>query len=126
MTLVGLPQTSVCLEFSKQGEETISFNAAACGAPTADAGPDLVFECTSPVGASVSLDGLASSDPNSSPGTNDDIILFEWFEDFGLPTESLLGTEEILTVTLPLGIHLVTLRVTDSFGETDTDEVVIK
>ena len=67
------------------------------------------------------LDGSASADPDSSPGTNDDIIVFEWFENFGLETESFLGTGEILEVNLPVGSHVITLRVTDTEGATDTD-----
>ena len=72
----------------------------------------------------MTLDGSGSSDPNSTPGTNDDIVLFEWFEDFGLGSQTFLGTGETLQVVLPLGDHTITLRVTDSFGETDTDGVV--
>jgi len=93
--------------------------------PVADAGPDTEVECTSPAGALVSLDGSGSSDPDSTPGTNDDIVSFRWFEDFGLPTEELLGAGETLDVTLPHGVHVITLEVTDSSGATDTDEVVI-
>ena len=71
------------------------------------------------------LDGSASADPDSSPGTNDDIVSFEWFRDFGLPTQVSLGVGEILSVTLPLGVHSVTLRVVDSQGEADTDTIFI-
>jgi hypothetical protein len=73
-------------------------------------------ECTSPSGALVTLDGSASEDADSTPGTHDDIVSFEWFEDFGLPVQALLGTGELLTVTLPLGSHDITLRVTDRAG----------
>lgn len=92
--------------------------------PHADAGADEVVECASPAGASVTLDGSASTDADSSEGTNDDIVDFEWFEDYGQPSQSLLGTGETVLVTLSLGVHVVTLRVTDGGGETDTDEVV--
>ena len=113
--------------------------------PTAEAGADQILECSVPGGAIVTLDGSESTDPDSTPDTNDDIVVFEWFEDFGLPTETLLGSEEILTTLFPLGpalvpgetpivtgsepvtstSHLVTLRVTDSAGATDTDEVTV-
>jgi hypothetical protein len=73
-------------------------------------------ECTSPTGALITLDGSASEDPDSTPGTHDDILSFEWFEDFGLPTQVLLGTGEVLTVSLPLGSHALTLRVRDRAG----------
>jgi hypothetical protein len=93
--------------------------------PVADAGPDTVVECTSAAGTAVHLDGSGSTDPDSTPGTNDDIVSFRWFEDFGLPTQTLLGTGETLDVLLPHGVHTITLEVTDSAGHTDTDEVVV-
>jgi hypothetical protein len=67
-------------------------------APVPEAGPDLVVECTSPEGALVVLNGSASSDPD----VGDEIVAFEWFEDFGLPGQVLLGTGEVLEVVLPL------------------------
>ncbi len=94
--------------------------------PVADAGRDLTTECSSSDGAVVLLDGSASSDPDSTPGTNDDIVLFEWFEDFGLPTEAFLGVGETLEVALPLGAHAITLRVTDRGDLNDTDEVEVQ
>jgi hypothetical protein len=114
-----------CAEFTKQGEAIVSINEAPCGAPTADAGADAQEECGSPAGNSFVLDGSGSTDPGSTPGTNDDIVLFEWFEHFGTPGEVLLGEGEMLDVTLPLGTHLITLRVTDSYAASDTDEVTI-
>jgi len=95
-------------------------------APIADAGADASAECTSPAGAVVILDGSASSDGDSSPNTNDDIVRFEWFEDFGTPSQTLLGIAESLSVTLPLGDHAITLRVTDSAGESDTDDILVR
>jgi hypothetical protein len=84
--------------------------------PSADAGADQSVECTSAAGASVVLDGSGSRDPDSTPGTNDDIVLYEWFEDFGLPTERALGSGETLMSVLPLGLHSITLRITDGSG----------
>lgn len=94
-------------------------------APVADAGEDIVIECVPVDGTQVTLDGSGSTDPDSTPDTNDDIVLFEWFEDFGLPTETALGEGETLEVTFDVGVHTVTLRVTDSEGETSTDEVIV-
>jgi len=93
--------------------------------PTADAGADQSPECAGPGGALVTLDGSGSSDLDSTPGTNDDIVLFEWFEDFGLPTENFIASGSILTVPFSLGAHAVTLRATDTAGATDTDDVLI-
>jgi hypothetical protein len=93
--------------------------------PTADAGPDQFVECTSPEGGLATLDGTASSDPDSDTETSD-IVLFEWFEDYGLPTETFLGTGEMLDVQLSIAVHTITLQVTDSVGQTDRDEVVVE
>jgi hypothetical protein len=71
----------------------------------------------------MTLDGSASSDPDSTPGTHDDIVLFEWFVHYGTELETLLGIGEVLDIAMPLGGHLVTLRVTDNAGATDTDTV---
>jgi hypothetical protein len=92
--------------------------------PLADAGTDSVAECGAPEGALVLLDGSASEDPDSTPGTNDDIVSFDWYLGYGGADETLLGSGETLEVALPLGAHTVTLRVEDSQGETDTAEVV--
>jgi len=79
-----------------------------------------VVECTSPDGAEIVLDGSESSDPDSSRESHDDIVTYEWFEDFGSPDQKSLGTGETARIPLPLGSHQITLRVTDSFGEADT------
>jgi hypothetical protein len=88
--------------------------------PVANAGPDQTIEQESYAGTEVTLDGSGSTDPDSTEGTNDDIVSFDWYEG---PT--LLGTGEQLQYTFPLGEHTVTLVVTDSCGETDADEVII-
>jgi hypothetical protein len=93
--------------------------------PLADAGDDIVFECVPGEDTTVTLDGSGSSDPDSTPDTNDDIVLFEWFEDFGLATEVELGEGAVLEPTFGVGIHVVTLQVTDSEGETSTDEMTV-
>jgi len=88
--------------------------------PVADAGPDQTVEQEGYEGTEVTLDASGSIDPDSTPGTNDDIILFEWYEG-----TTPLGIGETLDYTFPLGEHTVTLVVTDSCGETDDDEVII-
>lgn len=82
-------------------------------------------ECSSSEGADVTLDGSSSSDPDSSPGTNDDIVSFDWYVDYGLPTETLLGSGEVLQATLPLGSSAITLKVTDSQGSSATAQARI-
>src|SRR5258706_8594643 len=81
--------------------------------PVAVAGADAREECTGPAGAWVSLDASGSSDPDSTLGTNDDILSFEWIEDLGLTSEKPLGTGERIMAQLALGAHHVSLRVTD-------------
>lgn len=85
-------------------------------APTANAGEDQTVFCPE----AATLDGSASVDPNSTEGTNDAITSFEWF--LG---DSLIADGAVVEVSLPLGINLVTLKVTDAFGAWDTDEVIV-
>jgi hypothetical protein len=89
-------------------------------APTANTGEDQTVEATSFNGAPVTLDGSGSTDPDSTAGTNDDIVSFEWYEG-----STFLGSGETKDHTFSLGEHTVTLIVTDSQGETDDDDVVI-
>jgi hypothetical protein len=115
-----------CVQFIHQGEEDMAINDAPCGPPVAVAGGDQMAECAGTAGTPVTLDASNSSDPNSTPGTLDDIISFEWFEDLGLPSERLLGSELEIVALLPLGFHHVTLRATDTFGTTDTDDLFVE
>ena len=91
--------------------------------PEASAGSDAVRGCAPSTGAEVTLDGSGSVDADSQPGGNDDIASFEWYEDFGRTTESLLGTGEELVVALLPGEHAITLRVEDRRGLSDLDDV---
>jgi len=83
--------------------------------PTADAGDDQTVECPT-----VTLDGSGSSDPDSTPGTNDDIVKFEWFVD-----ETKIADGEMVEVELPVGTTVVTLTVTDRAGATDSDDTTV-
>ncbi|HZN03267.1 MAG TPA: hypothetical protein VFD06_06725, partial [Candidatus Polarisedimenticolia bacterium] len=94
--------------------------------PTASIRADSTTECTGPDGAGVRLDASTSTDPDSTTGTRDDIALFEWFEDFGAPTEQALGTGELIEPVLAIGSHRVTLRVRDRFGEVALAETEFK
>jgi hypothetical protein len=86
--------------------------------PTSVAGADQTLECTSTAGASFTLDGAASSDPDQ------DITLVSW------RTGSRTGSEvgQGLTVGHSLGVGVTesyTLRVIDSFAQTDEDETEV-
>jgi len=113
---------------SQAGESSPSWqpvNAGENAPPVANAGEDATFTCDSAETAA-RLDGSASSDPDSTPGTSDDIRLFEWWVDFGLATETFLGTGMVKDqLGLPSGTYAVTLQATDSRGQTDTDKVVV-
>ena len=82
-------------------------------------------ECSGPAGSVVTLDASASTDPDSTPGTNDDIVSYEWFRDPGQPDEQPSGSGAVLNVSLTLGAHTIELRVTDSKGLTDTTQKVV-
>lgn len=79
--------------------------------PAADAGPDQIVECGGPNGASVTLDGSGSTDPDG------DALTFSWTGPFGTMTGETIHPD------LPLGTHTITLTVEDSRGKTDTDTV---
>ncbi len=85
-------------------------------APVANAGADQAAECPGPV----TLDGSGSTDANSTAGTNDDIATYAWF--LGA---TRIAEGEVAHVNLPVGTHVITLRVTDKAGATDTDEVTV-
>jgi probable HAF family extracellular repeat protein len=70
--------------------------------PVATALANVITDCQTPV----TLDGSASSDPDG------DALTFEWSSG-----ATVLGTEPTLTATFGLGVHTVTLTVTDPCGE---------
>jgi hypothetical protein len=131
----GRPDLATAQLFGPQVNVFYNFSPRPNAPPVAAAGADAQVECRIPrgtstgdpaVGTPVHLDGSGSSDPDSSAGTNDDIVLFEWYLDYGLPSQALLGGGATLTVRLPLGAHAVTLVVRDSAGNTGRDEVLVE
>ena len=87
--------------------------------PEANAGPDQPnVEQTSLDGASVTLDGSGSSDPDAG-----DVLTYTWREG----TTIIAGptTSSTSNVMLNLGTHTIELEVDDGNGETDTDTVDI-
>ncbi|HET7433556.1 MAG TPA: hypothetical protein VFN10_02465 [Thermoanaerobaculia bacterium] len=88
--------------------------------PVAEAGDDRV----SPPGSPVALTGALSTDPDSTPGSHDDIASYEWFDvTSGSPV--LIGNTEMLAVPLASGLHRLRLRVTDKGGLSDFDETLV-
>ena len=90
-------------------------------------GGERIVECESCWGARVTLDGSCSSDADSAPGTNDDIVSFDWYKvDACDPNfEDFLASGEIIDCNLPLGEHIIVLEVIDKAGAFDTNEVMI-
>ncbi len=107
--------------FDYHGESTMLFGHS----PRAVVAPLGPVECDRPEGGFVTLDGSGSEDADSTPGTNDDIVLFEWFENFETD-ETPLGEGEGLGLTLPLGAHEITLRVSDAGGSQRTETVTVE
>ena len=88
--------------------------------PIAYAGEDQVLECEANLQATALLNGSGSTDTDSTPGTNDDIVSFDWFENY-----LLLASGEEAFLQFLLGIHNVLLTVKDNFGASDTDDAII-
>lgn len=83
--------------------------------PHADAGPDQTVLDSDRDGTElVSLDGSASSDPDGT------IVSYAWREG-----STSIGVGVTTTVALSVGVHTVTLDVTDDHGGSATDSVVV-
>ena len=88
-------------------------------APEADAGADVpAAEASSATGAVVTLDGSGSTDADLP----DDSITYSWSA-AGITFDN--ASSVIPSATFPLGTTEVTLVVTDSHGETDSDTVSV-
>jgi PKD domain len=83
--------------------------------PVAQAHAAESIECTGHAGTPVKLDGSASSDPDG------DALTFEWRDGNGI----VIGSEVIVTVSLGLGKHSLTLTVDDGNGGTDSTTVSV-
>jgi Tol biopolymer transport system component len=81
--------------------------------PTADAGDDQDVTAAGPEGATVTLDGTASSDPDG------DALTYTWTG----PFDTLSGAT--VSPTLGVGTHTITLTVDDGRGGTASDTVEV-
>ena len=78
--------------------------------PVADAGTNQTVDCQT----MAVLDGSHSSDPDG------DVLTFQWSEG-----NLVLGTNAVLQVSLPVGVHQVSLQVSDPCGASTTANVQI-
>ncbi len=83
-------------------------------APIANAGPDQIVEVTSPSGATVTLNGGLSSDPDNDP------LTYTWKE-----FNATVATGVMPNVTLGPGVHTLTLEVNDGRGGIGTDTMQV-
>jgi subtilisin family serine protease len=84
--------------------------------PVADAGPDRTVQVKGKaVTATVTLDGSRSHDPDGA------IVSYQWFED-GAP----IATGRTASVTLEIGAHAITLRVTDDGQASSEDQLTVQ
>lgn len=82
--------------------------------PVANAGADQTVTAADGVSAQVTLDASGSSDSDGS------IVAYRWTEN-GTEVANIIQP----TISLSVGVHTITLTVTDDDGATDTDEVAI-
>jgi PKD repeat protein len=94
--------------------DTVSITVADSEPPYVDAGENITVEATSPSGAEVMLYGNATDDIDAE-------LDYVWSE-----SETVLGTDANLTVTLSLGTHMLSLNATDDAGNTGTDTVTVE
>jgi len=85
--------------------------------PTAEAGVDQAVEQDGAAGASVTLDGSQSSDPDG------DALTYTWRENGAVIAGP--SKEPTARVTLPLGEHAIELTVEDGRGGQDTDTLTV-
>ena len=83
--------------------------------PVANAGDDIfVIDENLDAVEDILLDGSLSTDSDGM------IATYQWIEN-----DIVIGTEEELEITLPLGEHNITLKTTDDDGVSSTDEMIV-
>jgi uncharacterized repeat protein (TIGR01451 family) len=107
---------------------TVTFTTRVNRPPSADAGPDQIVSAGATCQAIVTLNGGGSSDPDG------DTLAYAWTIGGLLPPPILFSpidpstgavTGPAPTGPLPLGAHTITLTVTDAYGGTSSDSVVV-
>ena len=112
----GVHTITLTVDDGKSGMDSDTVEITINQPPVANAGADQTLECASLHGASMTLDGSGSLDPDGDP------LTFTWTGPF--PEGGGVVTGVSPTVTLPLGSHTITLTVEDDQGASDTDDVM--
>lgn len=100
---------------SNSSTATVTVNPPSNGAPKANAGDDqTVASAHGASTAAFTLDGSASSDPDG------DTLTYEWKEG-----ATIVGRIAKLNLSASIGTHTYTLKVTDPYSASSSDEVVI-
>lgn len=75
----------------------------------------------------VTLNGSGSNDPDSDPTAGyNDIVSYSWYENYGQEGLQIhLGDGVKISPELSVGVHSITLVVTDSYGDTATDTFTV-
>ena len=89
--------------------------------PIANAGEDREVES-----CNVLLDGSGSTDPDSTPGTTDGIVLYQWFEVRSDGSSTPLGTARKIAAHLSEGLHHIVLKVTNKASLSDSTVALIE
>ena len=87
--------------------------------PTANAGGNQTVECTSPAGASITLDGSGSTDPDGSTGEGN-IAFYVWRSGsrFGPEVDPSSAINKLIKVDLAVGAsQTYFLKVIDAYGQ---------
>ena len=101
--------------FSDTSNRRVRRIASPNTAPAANAGANQTAEATSLSGASITLDGSGSSDPDG------DTLSYEWRN----AANAIVGSAASVTLTLPIGSHVLTLTVDDGHSGPASDQVTI-
>ena len=84
--------------------------------PVANAGPDQTVQASGPSGALVLLDGSQSFDPDHES------LTYTWLDE----ANGVLGADAVISITLPIGPHTLSLVVSDGHSTDGVDTVIVR
>ncbi len=124
--MFGIHETPGDLSSALVGLVTIQLSGSLANQPPdAVAGPEQTVECTSPLGAVVTLDGSGSSDPDGN------LVITTWKEGVSLVGDedasiAMVSDSLITQVQSSIGSTIYSLNVYDSKFQGDTDYVAVE